>query len=268
MKKTVFRLAVLSILTLTAMSCRKEYNYNNTTIQYQTEQDTGGVISGDALVSKDGRRLIKWQNKDTQSLDMESHPILKDVKIIENDAFRDMNITSIILPSQLEQIESAAFYNTKLTSVVIPNSVVYVGNNAFGDNSLLTSVELSKGLKDIEAYTFQNSPIASIEIPEGVEKIHTMAFRDTKLETIILPSTLKEIESGAFYNQLYYNGEDHFIKTIIINATTPPTIGSAILSYAYITPPAEFEIRVPAESVEAYKTAQEWQDYADYIVAQ
>lgn len=270
MKKQVFRLAVLSVLTLTAMSCRKNYYYDYSTVQYQTEQDNGGVISGDVLVSKDGTKLVKWQNSTTQSLDMESHPVLKNIKVIEASAFEESNITHIILPKQLERIESKAFLNSKLTSIEIPESVIYIGNSAF-QQTPLENLKLTENVKEIKDDTFSLTELTSVEIPEGVEKIGYSAFGGLKVDVVVLPSTLKEMMTTSFSNKAEF-----YHKKVVINAITPPTIAnwqyigytSPLFSLPYFETNLDFEIRVPAESVEAYKTATGWSQYANYIVAQ
>ena len=46
-----------------------------------------------------------------------------------------------------------------------------------------------------------------------------------------------------------------------VEATTPPTLGSADA-----IPTATTQIQVPMASVEAYKTATNWSNFADIIV--
>lgn len=264
MKKRVFKVALFGVIALSAMSCTRE-NYYRTynTVQY-LNQDNGGVVSGDVLVSKDGTVLLKWQNPHTKSLDMESHPTLKNIKIIETEAFLGSNITNIVLPKQLERIEKNAFWESKLTSVNIPDSVVYIGEGAFYDTPL-ERVKLSGNVKELKNNIFGNTKIASIEIPEGVEKLNGSVVSGV-IEAVILPSTLKEMASGAFSPHGGYN-----IKKMVVNATTPPKTNSdqygnySPIFYSY---GEDYEIRVPAESLEAYKTAPSWNQHSNFIFAQ
>ena len=53
------------------------------------------------------------------------------VKIIENGAFADQFLTSIIIPNSVTSIGDKAFIDTTITSVIIGNSVASIGDNAF-----------------------------------------------------------------------------------------------------------------------------------------
>lgn len=267
MKKRVFKVALFGVIALSAMSCTRENYYHNyewqNPIQY-FNPETDGVLSGDVLVSKDGTVLLKWQNPYTKSLDMESHPTLKNIKIIETEAFLGSNITNIVLPKQLERIEQHAFLNSKLTSVNIPDTVIYIGEGAFY-NSPLERVKLSGNVKELKNNIFGNTKIASIEIPEGVEILNGSVVSGT-IEAVILPSTLKEMASGAFSPHSGYS-----IKKMVVNATTPPKTHSdqyGNYSPIFSTYGEDYEIRVPAESLEAYKTAPSWNKHSNFIFAQ
>lgn len=70
-----------------------------------------------------------------------------------------------------------------------------------------------------------------------------------------IPSTVTEIGEHCFS----YAG----ITTVICKPTTPPALGSG----AFSSDISGFTIKVPAASVAAYKAADGWKDYANYIVA-
>lgn len=53
------------------------------------------------------------------------------------------------------------------------------------------------------------------------------------------------------------------LASIKVNATTPPKIEDYVFSVS-----TDLKIYVPAESVEAYKNAEGWRRYAQFIVAQ
>ena len=72
---------------------------------------------------------------------------------------------------------------------------------------------------------------------------------------MIVPANVKYIKNYAF------NGCSG-LTDIYINSTTPPTLGNAS------TIPSTIEkIYVPAGSVDSYKSATYWSDYAEKIVA-
>jgi len=53
------------------------------------------------------------------------------------------------------------------------------------------------------------------------------------------------------------------LVSITVNATTPPTLGDS----AFYHTADRLRIYVPSESVEAYKTADGWRNYASIIQA-
>ena len=75
------------------------------------------------------------------------------------------------------------------------------------------------------------------------------------LTTVTVPSTVTSIGSSAF-------GNDTKLTHVIIEATTPP----AFSSYAF-HPSFVEELKVPAQSVDAYKAASGWSAFGDKIIA-
>ena len=98
--------------------------------------------------------------------------------------------------------------------------------------------------------------LVSIDIPDSVTTIGPSPFSDSPLRTCIIGSGVTAINSYLFYNNAY-------MRSLTIKATTPPTIGDYLLggesSIEYIY--------VPSESVNIYKEAEGWSDYADIIQA-
>ena len=153
---------------------------------------------------------------------------------IDKDAFFHFeNLSGVTLPNSLIEIGEEAFYACSvLYSVVIPNNVTSIGRLAF----------CSCGLRDV---TFGNS----------VTTIEANAFvRCEKLRTVTLPSSVTSLGDGAF-------SHCHVLGTVTCKATIPPTMGNAVFGDdRWLT-----SIYVPAESVDAYKAADGWKDYASLI---
>ena len=109
----------------------------------------------------------------------------------------------------------------------------YVGGSWFVNCTNLNAIELPSTIKTIGGYAFQNC---------------------SSLKEITLPAAVEKIDEGAFYNS--------GLKTVRCKGTKPATLGSlAIHPLNY----DGFTIYVPAEAVEAYKTA--WPDLAQYIMS-
>lgn len=128
---------------------------------------------------------------------------------------------------------SGHFYECfNLKTIILPNSVVRIdaGDFRFCEN------------------------LTSITIGNNVEIIGNLAFDGCRsLTTITLPASIKEIRKQAFYN--CPNLTSVYVKAII-----PPTIET---QYNFAKTRT---IYVPRSSVNAYKAANGWNEYADIIV--
>ena len=83
-------------------------------------------------------------------------------------------------------------------------------------------------------------------------------FRNSKkLEFARMPSTITQIGISAFYHCTA-------LQTIIIEAITPPTLCGNVFTDTPIASKTG-TIYVPDASVDAYKSASGWSNYADII---
>ena len=142
-------------------------------------------------------------------------------------------VTDVVIPENITAINDMAFSRcTSIENVIIPNSVLSIGYDAFAYSSL-SNVTIGEGVTSIGYNAFHSCLIAKVTIPQSISSIGAYAFTGC--------SKLKEI---------------------YCKATTPPSGGSNMFSSNALGR----KIYVPKESVEAYKTAEYWSDYADYIV--
>ena len=203
---------------------------------------------------------------------------------IGNYAFSSCNsLASISMPSGLTAIKDRAFlYCYSFKSVSIPNGVTSIGTSAFDYCFPLASVSIPNGVTSIGAYafrscqplrrvhipngvtvlqigTFQNCySLASISIPSGVTSIENNAVNSCySLASVSIPSSVTSIGTSTLQN-CYGVGEYH------VKASTPPTINS----YTFYGVPSDCKFYVPAESLEAYKTASNWSNYASKMVGE
>lgn len=138
-----------------------------------------------------------------------------DITEIGEWAFRNTNLSSIVLPSSVSNFGKWAFNNTKLISIVIPSSVSNFADEVFISNSELTSVIFEKGsqITSITTSTFSScGSLISIDIPSGVTNIGKNAFLACiKLTSISIPSSVTIIGDSAFWyceklNSIKYDG--------------------------------------------------------------
>ena len=162
--------------------------------------------------------------------------------------------------NNITTIDTSAFAGSMCENVIIPETVTFIGSSAFSSANIGTMI-LPGSVTRISYFAFQgvtgvNGVAPVIKLNEGLAVIEQSAFNGAEIAgEIEIPSTVTEIEEHCFA----YTG----ITTVICKPTTPPALGSN----AFTSDTAGFTIKVPAASVAAYKAADGWKDYANYIVA-
>ena len=170
------------------------------------------------------------------------------------------SLTSVTIPDSVTAIGELAFaVCDSLTSVTIGDSVTTIGENAFNGCINLTSVTIPDSVTTIGDGAFSVcSSLTSVTIPNSVTEIGEYAFGSCySLTSVTIPDSVTTIGEGAF---IYCNS----LTSVYCKATTPPAGGS----YMFGGNASDRKIYVPMESVEAYKSASYWSDYADRIVAE
>ena len=167
----------------------------------------------------------------------------------------------ITFDGDVTTIGAGAFFDCgSLTSVTIPDSVTTIGNWAFYSCESLTSVTIPDRVTTIGEEAFNNCySLTSVTIPDSVTKIGNSAFAYcTSLTSVNIGDIVTSIGEFAFY---YCNN----LTSVYCKATTPPALsGTSVFDYNG----SGRKIYVPAGSVNAYKSAAYWSEYADAIVAE
>ena len=193
----------------------------------------------------------------------------------------ERDIKSVIIPDGVKNISACAFaYCSRLTSVTIPSTVTFIGGMAFQYCTFLTDIAIPDGVTTIGERAFQScSSLKSITIPDGVTSIDSSTFKYcSALTNVTIGSGVKTIGNYTFEsctalinitipNSVTSIGSDSLyscsaLTSITILATTPPTLGTNAFYNTNDCP-----IYVPAASLNAYKTATNWVNYADRIFA-
>ena len=180
-----------------------------------------------------------------------------DVAVIHGGAFAKFSgMTSVNLPITISTIYGGVFSEChSLSSFTMPSGVTVISDNLFYKDSDLTTVELHNNITSIgdAAFSYCTS-LSSITIPSSVTSIGAYSFSYcTSLSSITIPSAVTSISNDAFIGCTS-------LTSIIVEATTPPTLGSSVFFNTNDAP-----IYVPLQSLEAYKTADGWSTYSDRI---
>lgn len=189
------------------------------------------------ITSRIRRKYSNLKSSLNDSLTEVTAEMLDGITKIRSYAFRDCrSLRSVTIPNSVTSISDSVFYKcTSLTSVTISNSVTRIYNNSFGYCTSLTS----------------------ITIPDSVTSIGGGAFYNcTRLSSITIPNSVTSIDSNAF-------GDCTRLTSVTVESSSPPSLGMN----AFYNTNQSLVIYVPSGSVENYKAASLWSQYADRIQA-
>ena len=180
-------------------------------------------------------------------------------------AAADSSLTEANIPSVVEfegnqylvtKINDMLFLdNTNLESVALPESLTTLGIRAFGGCKSLKTIKIPSGVTTIPDRCFYRcSSLESVTIPEGVTTLGLYAFSNCRFKTLTLPSTITKIDDGVF-------SHNNNLRTITCNAVTPPMLGNNVFYYS-----ATSSVKVPLQSIAAYRQADGWKNISEYYV--
>ena len=223
------------------------------TILSNTYIDGVGVIEFNAPITTIGDKAFYFCSSLT------SVTIPDSVTTIGGSTFQDCeSITSVTIPESVTAIGNYAFAECdSLTSVTIPDSVTTIGDAAFYLCSSLTSVTIPDSVTTIGDSTFCLCQSLTVTIPNFVTRIGPKAFyRCESLESVTIPDSVTRIGYEAFSGC-------YSLTSVYCKATTPP-VAMIFVHYwrAFDYNAYGRKIYVPMESVEAYKSAEYWKNYA------
>ena len=172
-------------------------------------------------------------------------------------------LDSTTIPSGTTSLRyGLCFGNSHLTYIDAPN-VTSIGDMTFNGCSSLTSVNLPD-VTSIGGNAFNGcSSLTSVNLPSivslGDQYVGNTFGNCSKLTTVDLGPNVTSIATNTF--SIYSSS----LTSFTCRATTPPTLGSNVFGWSGA--PANLVIYVPAESVDAYKAASGWSEFADKIQA-
>lgn len=205
-----------------------------------------------------------WWGSFSYCEELTTFTIPEDSKLtkIGKEAFvRCYKLESIFIPATVKTIDKSAFnFCQSLKSVTFAegSQLTEIPYFCFADNEALTSIEIPSLVTTLGDYVFWSSAnLADVTLPDGLKTIGIEAFCGCKaMTTIDLPAAVESIGQSAFSGC-------SALTTVTCLAETPPTLGEN----AFRNCADGLQILVPSASVDAYKAASGWSDYADKIKA-
>ncbi len=249
------------------------------TAQYPNGE-TEGVIIPQGVISIGKWAFYNWTSNNQPLV------IPNSVTSIGEYAFRNWSANNqpLVIPDSVTSIGNSAFYgwNTNNQPLVIPNSATEIGDFAFSfwDSNnqplVIPNSVTSIGEQAFYRWVSNNQPLV---IPNSVASIGASAFTQwlANEHPLVIPNSVTSIGDSVFSGWIsntqplvipssvtsigqYAFSDWTSAKEFIMESETPPTIaGNSFVN----TNDAPFY--VPDESVEAYKTAPNWSNYANRI---
>ena len=204
---------------------------------------------------------------------------------IGEDAFKQCdNLKSVIIPESVTTLERGAFYYCiNLECVTIGEGVTTIGEGAFSGCSSLASITIPDSVTEIGEGAFWScKSMESLTIGESVTTIRDNAFAWCEcLTNVTIPDSVTTIGGGAFTlcesltsvtigkSVAAIGGEAFWscsnLASVYCKAIAPPVPTTDYFWDAFNLNAEGRKIFVPTESVNAYKSAEYWSDYADSI---
>ena len=229
--------------------------------------DTNNV--GDAKTENEANYQIIYDSKikysgshwttDTFGANIESH------EMTTHNSYYPVYTITFDNPVTTIGVEAfAPIDGNELIAISIPNSVTTIEKKAFyGCVHMIGILSGGDNVKSIGEEAFAECWVMQIFLlPNSLETIGDKAFYNCSgVEEITIPSNVTSIGANAFALDLGNHNRNFYCK-----ATTPPSLGDNALGQPYtIEGKSYFKIYVPANSVNAYKEADDWKQYAEYI---
>ena len=187
-------------------------------------------------------------------------------RTIPAHAFQDCNkLTGLTISPSITKIGEGAFSFMHAWTPVFPTNVAEIGPYAYRECNFQGHVEWPSGIIKMEEGVLEGTPMTSINIPDSVTIIKGNAVKggsayskwSSQLSAVTIGTGIKDMSAFSSFS------DNPNLVSFTVKATIPPLFNASVLWSAN----KDLVIYVPAESVDAYKAATNWSQYASKIQA-
>ena len=228
-------------------------------VNTQLEQNIGTYATTPSTLSK-LQLMVSGQSFSLSKYD------LQEIAAISNFAFYRSTIATIDIPDSVTSIGFSAFYEcTNLRQINIPKNITNIGGYAFWGCTGLSSIIIPDNVTIIGDYAFHGCEgLSEITIPDSVTNIGTYVFAQcSNLVLAIINARITLISTAAFRDCRALNSVT--IPDSVTNIGTYAFAYCTSLTSIIIPHNVESIGYVPDASVDTYKQATNWVQYADQI---
>ena len=169
------------------------------------------------------------------------------------------NLESVVIKHGITDLTQRSFINcAALKKLSLPNTLTTVGAYVFNGANNLSELILPDSITSINAPCLNLYNVINIHLPSNAVFTGSIATTCLFLEELTVPASVTSIPAYGFSNNTSMRAY-HFL------ATTPPALADV---NAFYNMPSDCVFYVPAESLEAYKTASNWSTYASRMVGE
>lgn len=172
----------------------------------------------------------------------------------------------VVFSEGVDSIGQDAFCFSRINKVTLPQSLKYLGSGCFYDNQYLEEIYLPDGLTVVDDSLLANcGRLTHVHLPASMKRMEWWSLSGTA-EILTIPAGTEFVG----YQSLDYCGR---LKEIHCLASVPPECGHTCSPFfSFECPPGNtfndnikqnVVLYVPKGSVEAYRNAEEWGDFAD-----
>ncbi|MDE5791101.1 MAG: Ig-like domain-containing protein [Muribaculaceae bacterium] len=118
------------------------------------------------------------------------------VRVIGSNVFANKHMTSLTLPSTIQNIDAGAFAGCTIEEPIeIPEQLTIIGESAFANSYIIFKYRNNPNLVDLSncieigARAFSGSNLKSVKLGDGIRVIGASAFASSTLRSITFPET-------------------------------------------------------------------------------